>query len=64
MQTEQLLCWSGMTDTKHSTTSGSSEEEKEVQKRMIWTKKKEFLYRSSSTFFEFSPSLLLEYSCK
>jgi len=26
MQTEQLLCWSGMTDTKH-TTSGSNEEE-------------------------------------
>jgi len=26
MQTEQLLCWSGMTDTEH-TTSGSNEEE-------------------------------------
>jgi len=26
MQTEQLLCWSGMTDTKHSTTYGSNEE--------------------------------------
>jgi len=26
-QTEQLLCWSGMTDTEHSTTSGSNEEE-------------------------------------
>jgi len=25
MQTEQLLCWSGMTDTEHSTTSGSNE---------------------------------------
>jgi len=25
MQTEQLLCWSGMTDTEHS--SGSNEEE-------------------------------------
>jgi len=25
MQTEQLLCWSGMTDTEH-TTSGSNEE--------------------------------------
>jgi len=23
-QTEQLLCWSGMTDTGHSTTSGSN----------------------------------------
>jgi len=28
MQTEQLLCWSGMTDTEHSTTSTSNEEEK------------------------------------
>jgi len=27
MQTEQLLCWSGMTDTEHSTTSGSNEDE-------------------------------------
>jgi len=27
MLTEQLLCWSGMTDTEeHSTTSGSNEE--------------------------------------
>jgi len=26
LQTEQLLCWSGVTDTKH-TTSGSNEEE-------------------------------------
>jgi len=26
MQTEQLLCWSGMTDTEHSTTSSSNEE--------------------------------------
>jgi len=25
MQTEQYLCWSGMTDTEHSTTSGSNE---------------------------------------
>jgi len=25
MQTEQLLCWSDMTDTEHSTTSGSNE---------------------------------------
>jgi len=30
MQTEQLLCWSGMTDTEHTTTSGSNEEEVEV----------------------------------
>jgi len=27
MQTEQLLCWSGMTDTKHTTTSDLNEEE-------------------------------------
>jgi len=27
MQTEQLLCWSGMTDTEHSIISGSNEEE-------------------------------------
>jgi len=27
MQTEQLLCWSGMTDTEHSTTSGLNEED-------------------------------------
>jgi len=26
MRTEQLLCWSGMTDTEHSITSGSNEE--------------------------------------
>jgi len=26
-QTKQLLCWSGMTDTEHSTTSSSNEEE-------------------------------------
>jgi len=27
MQTEQLLCWSGMTDTEPSTTSSSNEED-------------------------------------
>jgi len=27
MQTEQLLCWNGMTDTEHSTTSDSNEDE-------------------------------------
>jgi len=27
MQTEQLLCWSGMTETEQSTTSSSNEEE-------------------------------------
>jgi len=26
MQTVQLLCWSGMTDSEHRTTSGSNEE--------------------------------------
>jgi len=25
MQTEQLLCWSGMTDTEHATIFGSNE---------------------------------------
>jgi len=30
MQTEQLLCWSGMTDTEHSTTSGSNEEAEKI----------------------------------
>jgi len=25
MQTEELLCWSGMTDTEHGATSGSNE---------------------------------------
>jgi len=25
MQTEQLLCWSGTTDTEHGATSGSNE---------------------------------------
>jgi len=27
MQTEQLLCWSGITDTNHSTSSSNEEEE-------------------------------------
>jgi len=27
LQTEQLLCWNGMTDTEHSTTSGSNKDE-------------------------------------
>jgi len=37
MQTEQLLCWSGMTmtDTEHSTTSGSNEEENYAMYYMI-----------------------------
>jgi len=26
MQTEQLLCWSGMTDTEHTTSSSNEEE--------------------------------------
>jgi len=26
MQTEQLQCWSGMTNTEHNTTPGSNEE--------------------------------------
>jgi len=31
MQTEQLLCWSGMTDTEHSKTANSNEEDYEKQ---------------------------------
>jgi len=36
MQTEQLLCWSGITDTEHSTSS-SNEEERNISilKRLI-----------------------------
>jgi len=34
MQTEQLLCWSDMTDTVHSTTSSSNEEE--AIKGIVW----------------------------
>jgi len=30
MQTEQLLCWRGTTDTEHNTISGSSEDEEEA----------------------------------
>jgi len=32
MQIEQLLCWSGMTDTEHSATSGSNEKDKRLFK--------------------------------
>jgi len=36
MQTEQLLCWSGMTDTERCTTSKSNEEEDQlILKRAI-----------------------------
>jgi len=34
MQTEQILCWSGMTDTEHSTTSGSNEGEEALKARL------------------------------
>jgi len=34
LQTEQLLCWSGMTDTEHST-SGSNEEAKHELVRIL-----------------------------
>jgi len=30
MQVEQLLCWSGTTDTEHSTTSDSNEEDQKL----------------------------------
>jgi len=35
MQTEQLLCWTGMVDTEHSTTSGSNKEEQQKMRRGI-----------------------------
>jgi len=35
MQTEQFLCWSGMTDTKHRATSSSIEEEAQKQLNYI-----------------------------
>jgi len=34
MQIEQCLCWSGMTDTEHSTTSGSNEEDSNLMKML------------------------------
>jgi len=44
MQTEQLLCWSGMTDTER-TTSGSNEEEKATTRlsRRKQSKQKSYL---------------------
>jgi len=35
MQTEHFLCWSGMTDTEHSKTSSSSEEEDTKNKAFL-----------------------------
>jgi len=32
MQTEQLMCWNGMTDREHNTTSGSNETFEKCQK--------------------------------
>jgi len=32
VQTEQLLCWSGMIDTEHITTSGSNKEDSKIEK--------------------------------
>jgi len=43
MQTEQLLCWSGMTDTAHITTSGSNEEEE----TLVYVKCIEFTLKHS-----------------
>jgi len=34
MQTEQRLCWNGMTDTEHSTTSSSNEEVRDSYKQV------------------------------
>jgi len=37
MQTEQLLRWSGMADTEHSSTSTSNEEDK-IRSKLVWIK--------------------------
>jgi len=36
MQTEQLLCWSGMTDTEYSKTSSSNEEEEDYSSEKLF----------------------------
>jgi len=38
MQTEQLLCWSGMTDPEHSKTSSSNEEDPNLRQKTSYTK--------------------------
>jgi len=43
MQTEQHLCWSGMTDTEHSTTSGLNEEADSYYTAMLLTDRLSFL---------------------
>jgi len=37
VQTEQLLCWSGMTDTEHSTTAvaGSNEKDDDISSNIL-----------------------------
>jgi len=42
MQTEQLLCWSGMTDTEHRTTSSSNEERLSLKILPVVEQKKVF----------------------
>jgi len=41
MQTEQLLCWSGKTDTEHSATSSSNERRRSNIKRQLGSAKPE-----------------------
>jgi len=45
IQTDQLLCWSDMTDTEYSTTSSSNEEEQDVKVRKISMATKIVLFR-------------------
>jgi len=33
--TEQLLCWSGMTDTEHTTTGSNEEDQRDFQLQQI-----------------------------
>jgi len=51
MQIEQLLCWSGMTDTEHSTTSSSNEEEDPIYQLCIY--KTPFFVMTASSFYDF-----------
>jgi len=37
MQTEQLLCWSGMTDTEHITSGSNDEEHHTIYENLPFT---------------------------
>jgi len=52
MQTEQILCWSGMTDTEHSTTYSSNEEE-DANVRTFCAKNFEFFEIDGVIFLPF-----------